>query len=201
MVMTRMPLTAQFAGNGQSHRDHAALGRRISGLPDLTLEGGHRCGIDDDAALAGFVGRVARHGGGCVTHHVERANQIDLHHLGEQASPGGSVFAQDFFRRRDTGAVDETVQGAECARGRLDRRPAAGLVGDVGENEAGGWAEFGGERLTGFPIHIGNGDSAAAGDQHLARWPPRDRKRHPSREIISRSRIFPEGEEGTQPSS
>ncbi len=58
------------------------------------------------------------------------------------------------------------MQGAECARDRIDRCPAARLVGHVGENETGGWAEFGGERFTGFPIHIGNGDSAAAGDEH-----------------------------------
>ena len=52
----------------------------------------------------------------------------------------------------------------------------------VGENETGAGPEFGGD-ATGFPVHIGNGDSAAAGYQHSRGGRP-DRKRHPSRENL-----------------
>ena len=45
----------QFARDRQRHADDAALGGGIGGLADLAVEGRHRGGVDDHAALAGGI--------------------------------------------------------------------------------------------------------------------------------------------------
>ena len=71
----------QVPGDGKRHAHDAALGGRVGGLSDLTVEGRSRSHIHYRTPLSVVVQRLSRrHGPGGPTEHVERANQVDPDH-------------------------------------------------------------------------------------------------------------------------
>ena len=128
-------LARQVARDRQRHADDAALGRGVGGLTDLTLERGHRGGVDDDAALA-VDGLGLGHAFGGQPDHVERADQVDLDDLGEAVEGERTVLAQRLDGVADAGAVDVDTQRAHLLGG-VERRADLLGVGDVGFDELG----------------------------------------------------------------
>src|SRR5262245_12680143 len=94
-----------------------------------------------------------------------------------------SLLAHDFFAIDDAGAIDEALQAAESIDRRLNRRPPAGLVGNVRAHEAHGLAELSRQRIAFGILQIRDDGTAAAGDNALdrrrakARRPTRHEKR------------------------
>ena len=132
IVQTRMP-TREVARGRERQADHAALRRRVGGLPDLAVEGGDRRGHHDGAALAALVGLVRGHRRGRQPQHVEGADQVDPHDGLERlerrrARPSSTVRSAQPMPAHETG--EPQLAGA------LDRRLDLRLVGDVGLDEA-----------------------------------------------------------------
>ena len=117
----------ELAGDRQHHRNDAALGGGIGGLPDLPVIGGDRGGRDDHAALAVIERIERRHRVGGEPDGVERADEVDVDHPREILERHRPVAADDAARRRDAGAVDEDARRPELVA-RL-RDGSGGLVG------------------------------------------------------------------------
>ena len=94
----------ELARRRQRQRGDAALGGRIGGLSDLALEGGHRRGRDDDAALAVGERLDGLHVGGGQPHHVEGADEVDLDD------------ALEVVERHRPVAADDALGRARCRR-------------------------------------------------------------------------------------
>ena len=69
-------------------------------------------------SVAGFFFGDGRGG---EADHVESADEIDVDGLCEGVEAMRAVAADDFFRRRDAGAVDQSVQMAEGLAREVDR--------------------------------------------------------------------------------
>ena len=80
----------ELARRGQRQPRHARLGRAVGRLPDLPVEGGNGSGVDDDAALASGIGRVALHRLRREPQHVEGADEIDLDRAAESCRGGAA---------------------------------------------------------------------------------------------------------------
>src|SRR5690606_1802056 len=65
------PRLGQIASDGQSHTDHACFRGGIRGLSDLSVIGGDRGGVDQNAALARGLGCVVAHGRCGQARHIE----------------------------------------------------------------------------------------------------------------------------------
>eukprot|EP00966_Prymnesium_polylepis_P055558 1284847-Prymnesium_polylepis.1 len=68
----------EVARHRQAHADDRALGRRVSNLARLPVEGGDRSGVDDAAALAVSIRLALRHALRRQPRHVERARDVHL---------------------------------------------------------------------------------------------------------------------------
>src|SRR5690606_7676819 len=97
----------------QRHAHHAALGGRIGSLADLSVEGGDRGGVDDDAALATFKRLELFAAHGKQADHVECADQVDLDHLAVVVERVRPVLRGGACGDGDAGAVDQDARGAE----------------------------------------------------------------------------------------
>src|SRR6476469_8868543 len=105
--------SCEFAGNRQRHRNNAAFRCAIRGLPDLSVERSYGRSVDNYAALAARIRRVARHRRGRKSQRIERADQINVDDPAERLEPVWAVLSYDAFAWRDTGAIDQTMQAAE----------------------------------------------------------------------------------------
>ena len=94
---------------GQRQPNHASFGRCVRRLTDLSVEGGDRCGVNDDAALAFGVGRFIFNGVNSKPHHVEGADEIDSDGTGKAFEPMRSIATNDLFARSDAGAIHEAL--------------------------------------------------------------------------------------------
>ncbi len=68
------PVSGEIARDRQGERCNATLRGGVGSLPDLTVEGRDRGGVDDHAALPVRAGRTLREGGGDEADHVERSH-------------------------------------------------------------------------------------------------------------------------------
>src|SRR5690606_34155861 len=82
-------VACEFARDGKGHGVHAALGRRVRRLADLSVERGDAGGVHDDAALPGIVGRILRDHGRGLGDDIERAHEVDADDPFERAEVGG----------------------------------------------------------------------------------------------------------------
>ena len=116
-----MPERARSRAAGRVRAAIAALRRRVRRLADLALEGGDRCRVDDDAALAVIVERRgAAHGGGGQPEHVEAADQVDADDLLEIGERHRSFAADDARAGRDARAVDQDAWRTEVVDDRCE---------------------------------------------------------------------------------
>ena len=170
MQLTRTPDGRQVAGDREGHADHAALGRRVAGLPDLAVERRDRGDGDDGAPLAVGQGLGLRHGGGGDADAVERADQVDVDDLLEDVEVVGrlvlAVLADGAGGPADAGAVTSARSGPIS----LAASTAAmtwSVFGDVGRDEQP--ADLLGERLAlvGLAVEVGDHDLGAAAREGL----------------------------------
>ncbi len=153
----------EVPGDGEGHGDDAAFGGGIGGLADLAFIGGHRSGVDDDAA---FLADEVRGGeaGGEFGEDVEGADKVDGDDLGEFGEVvGGTFTVHRFGGDADAGAVDEDAGDAVGDFGGFQGLGYGGFVGDVGLEEF--CAEFGGFGFAAGAVTVQNGDFGAAGGQ------------------------------------
>src|SRR5690606_38236844 len=110
----------EVASSGQVEADDTALRGGVRSLADLTVEGRHRSGVDDDAA--GVVSEGLGRGDlfGRERHHVEGADQADLDDLGEGGGVVRALAAQDALGRTDAGAVADRTQRHARLAGDVD---------------------------------------------------------------------------------
>ncbi len=126
----------QVAGGRDGHARHAALGRRIGDLADLALEGRHRRGVDDDAALAVLVDRLGLGDGvGGQPHHVEGAEQVHGDDRAEQLQIVRAVLGQDPTGPADAGAVHDDARRHAGLDDRGDGGGHLVAAGDIGRNQ------------------------------------------------------------------
>ena len=87
--------------------------------------------------------------------------------------------ADDAFRKRNAGAVNQPVDRSEFTHGRLDALLGRLAVGDIGFDEAGLRPQLRGERRAGLLLHVGNDDASAASSPLVGhrRHPNRNRRR------------------------
>jgi len=168
IVLTPNAGARQLARNRQRHRDDAAFRCAVGGLPDLPLERSNRSRVDDDAALAAGIRRVAGHCVGGEPQRIESADQVDVDDARETLQLMRAVFADDALARRNTRAIDEPVQCAEFAHGGVDRLLHLCLVRHVDRHELRMDTERRGEFFAGIAIQIGD-DDLAAGSNEMAR--------------------------------
>ena len=90
----------ELARNRQRHAGDAGLGGGVGRLADLAFERGHRRGVDDHAALAVGARRVVLHDGRGGLVAQERADEVDVHDLGEEIAGHRAVLAEHAARRR-----------------------------------------------------------------------------------------------------
>ena len=114
-----------------------------------------------------MVGRVAGH---CLCDEpqcVEAADQVDVDRAAEGFEAVRPIFADHAFAGRNTGAIDETVQRAECFHRSVYRLLHLFFVGDVRDHKARIGAEAGGKFFTGLWVEVCNHNSAAGRNQML----------------------------------
>src|SRR5207237_3531794 len=99
----------QLACNWKRHADDSRLGCAVGRLTHLTVERSDRRGVEDDSALAAGVGRVLRHPLRGESGHVERADEIDVHHPSEARERMNALLAEDALAVHHTRAVDEPI--------------------------------------------------------------------------------------------
>ena len=129
----------QLARDRQRHAGDRRLGGGVGRLADLALEGGDRGGVDQQAALAVGARRVVLHerGGGLVAQ--EGADQVDVHHLGEEVARHRAVLAEHAAGADDAGAIDQQVDAAHVLARALHRGVDLGFGGDVAAHERARW--------------------------------------------------------------
>ena len=138
----------QLAGDRQGHADNAALGGRVGRLPDLAVEGGHRRGVDDDAALLAVESASSiRSAASRITLNVPI--RLISTTRRNSSSGNGPLLADDLGRWRDAGAVDDDAQWLVERRGGVERRRDRGGVEHVRRREAHARAESVGDARTG----------------------------------------------------
>src|SRR5262249_45757225 len=119
----------------QRHSDDPALGRRVGRLADLSVEGGHRRGVDDDAPLAIGGRGIPAHRSGGQANAVEGADEIDLDDPREVLQLRWARAAHRLHRGADARAVDQHVDAAEAGAGLLDGVPDLVAAGHVARDE------------------------------------------------------------------
>src|SRR5208283_4918862 len=129
------------------------------------VEGGDGGGIDYDAAFAVAVRRLLHHGSGREPDHVEGADEIDANRAGEAVEPVRAFAAHHLLAWRHARAVDQSVEPSEGVERELHGGLSVGLAGHVGGREARGRTEFGGKRLSGVTVYVGDDDASAGSDQ------------------------------------
>ncbi len=141
---------AQFTRCGHVQPQNTGLGRRVGALADLPFIGGAGRNVDHHAAFFTVFSLVACHCFGALGHHVEDADEIDVDHSGELFQRGRlGLPIQDLAWRRNAGAVDQHVNGAETGQDLRNGGADAGLVGDIGALKAAAFgAKPGDGRLT-----------------------------------------------------
>src|SRR5215210_3366020 len=95
----------ELARDGEGKSDDATFGRGVGHLPDLAVESGHACRVDDDTALSALRGIAADHSLGGEPDDVEGADEVDLHDLRERVQRVRSFSSEDLLRAGDPGAV------------------------------------------------------------------------------------------------
>eukprot|EP01022_Parablepharisma_sp_SALTPOND_P035227 TRINITY_DN945_c0_g1_i1.p1 TRINITY_DN945_c0_g1~~TRINITY_DN945_c0_g1_i1.p1 ORF type:complete len:1221 (+),score=475.85 TRINITY_DN945_c0_g1_i1:429-4091(+) len=150
----------QVARQRQCHGGDATLGGGIAGLPDLAIEGRHRGGGHDHAALAFGQWFGVGHAGGHQADHVEGADQVDVDDAAEVVQrDGAAILAHHAAGAADAGAVDQDARHAIGCLGGLQGRFHGGGVGDVA---AGGVAfQFIGQCLGGIHVDVQDGNTGA----------------------------------------
>ena len=166
MVTTRMPKRASSRAMGSVRATTPPFGGGVGGLADLAIEGSDGGGVDDDAALAVVAGVLFGDGRGGEADHIEGADEIDVDGARKGVEAMRTVAADDSLGGSDSGAVDESVQMAKGAEREIDGGLGVVLAGDVGEGEAGGGAELGGQGFAGCAIGVGDDDGGAFSDEH-----------------------------------
>src|SRR4029077_785443 len=138
------PEPGQLARDRQRHPGDRGLGGRVGRLADLSLEGGDRGRVDEQAPFTVRARRVVLHDsrGGLIAQ--EGADQIDVDDPGEEFAGHRTVLAEHASRADDAGAVDEKIQAAEPAVRGLHGRVHLGFRGYVAAHEARGLSESGG---------------------------------------------------------
>jgi len=135
----------------------------------LAIEGRNGGGVDDDAALTVLARRFFCDGGGGKADHVEGADEVDADGLRKRVQAVRAFAADDFFGGGDSGAIDERVQVAKGAEGEIDGGLRVGFAGNVGEGEAGGCAQIGGQGLARWTVGVGDDDGCAFTDEQVRR--------------------------------
>src|SRR6185369_2715706 len=108
--------------------------------------------------LAASIRLALQHRLSRQTDHIEGTDQIDVDDFGEAFQPMRPFLADDFFSRRDTGAVDQPVQPAEPGNRRLDGIDGRSLAGHVGFNETGSRTKFCGQLFASLAIEVSQDD-------------------------------------------
>ena len=121
IVTTRIPSEARSRAIGSVMADHGALRRRVRDLADLSVVGGDRRGVHDDAALAVGVGRVLAHPVRLEADRVERADHVHLEDLLERLERVRAFLGDGALRPADAGAVDRHPDRAELGDRAVDR--------------------------------------------------------------------------------
>ena len=159
-------VAGEFPGDRQGHPDDAAFRCRVGGLTDLSVEGGNRGRVDDDAALAFAVRFLVLDDRGGKTDHVEGADEVDADRAGEIFEAMRAVAPKHLFARRDPCAVYQTMQMTEALKRCVDRGKAILFAGHVRAHETGRrFTQFGADPLTGLRIDVGNNDARTGLDQ------------------------------------
>ena len=170
----------QLARDGQRERNHSAFRCGVGGLANLAIKRGDGCGVDDDAALAVFVGIFFGDGVCREADHIECPDEIDVHGAREGLKAVRPFAACDFFCGRDAGAVHQSVQVAEGAEREIDGGLAVAFAGDVSQREANASRQALGARSSpAEAIQVGDDDRCRlqrrAAGRRLRRGPMRRR--------------------------
>ena len=186
IVMTRMPRLGEIASRGQRQADDAALRRRVGDLPDLSVEGGDRSGVDADAALVASSGSLS-----FIAAAAKRSTlNVPIRLIRSTVSNGMSWCGPrlDAVRSAQPTPAQQTLMRSRARRLARPRRPPPrpGLVGDVARDEPGALAQLAGERLALLLVDVGDRDVGARARAARARSPRPARDAPPA---TSRSRI------------
>ena len=114
IVITRIPWRASSRAIGKVMETTSPLDAEYAAC-DLSLVGGVRGGVDDDAALAVLVRLVAGDLRSGEADDVEGSGQVDLDHRSEEVEREGpsSSFPDHARRRADARTVHGAVQRVE----------------------------------------------------------------------------------------
>ncbi len=144
----------QVAGRGQRHAHHAALRGAVGDLPDLSVVGGDRGGVDAHAALAVLQWLVGQHGVRGEAQDVEGPDQVDGDDDREGLERVGPARAGDLLREPGARGVDADAQGGVGLDGGLDGRLDLVLLAHVAGRERG--AQLVGQGLALLDVDVGD---------------------------------------------
>lgn len=157
-------LRAEISGDRKSHTDYGCFAGRVGCLADLTVVGGDRSGVHDNATLTVGVRFVLADQTSRQPNNVERSDRVDGQHSSEifQSVRKFLVEVERLEGDGRSGTVNGNIESSERALGRFERSGNVRFRCDISRHKDGLVAQLLGQLVAVGLGQIDDHDSTAA---------------------------------------